>query len=229
MRYETELMRHILVDDEHANKIAQTMVDWVSQIYGDSYVGLWLFQVLGLAMTGPDEAAEALRKETTPATATSQGLLAMWEEHFGLPTDESLSDEARQAKLILQAQVWGQCNPAKLAQAVSNLLGGAEVTVEERTDGHNTAAYKFLVKVTGDTPNTAGAGALIRRMTPAHLTPVLRMDMSAKTIKYYIGPAIHNSGHQTHNVPGVDPADYTVLLDENSVYLLDEENMLLFD
>lgn len=224
MRYETELMRLILTDET-----ARAMIDWVSRLYGESYVGLWLYQVMGLALTGPSKAAERLRTETTPATATADGLLPMWEEHYGLPTDESLSEDSRRAKLILQAQIWGQCNPAKLARAVSNLLGGAEVTVEERTDGHSAAPYKFLVKVSGDVPNTDGAGALIRRMTPAHLTPVLRMDLREPTATYYIGPGIHNTGRRTHSVPGIDPADYTILLDENSVRMLDEDNVLLFD
>lgn len=229
MRYETDLMRLILT-----NETAQAMIDWVSRIYGESYVALWIYQVLGSALTGPGEIAEELRQETSPATATSQGLLSMWEEHYGLPTDESLSDEARRDKLILQSQVWGQCNPAKLAQAVSNLLGGAEVTVEERTDGHDTtpardAAYMFLVSVHGDTPNTTGAGALIREMSPAHLTPVLRMDLREQTPRYYLGPGVHNSGTRTHNIPGVDPADYTILLDELSHYMIDEEDLLLFD
>ena len=45
MRYQTELMRSILT-----NETAQKIIDYISPIYGDSYVGLWLFQAIGTAL-----------------------------------------------------------------------------------------------------------------------------------------------------------------------------------
>ena len=45
MRNPTQLMRSILTDET-----AQKLIDYVSQVYGDSYVGLWIFQVIGAAL-----------------------------------------------------------------------------------------------------------------------------------------------------------------------------------
>ena len=72
MRYQTELMRSILTDET-----AQKIIDYVSPIYGDSYVGLWLFQAIGTVLGELRNIAEKLRHETTPATADL--LLDYWE------------------------------------------------------------------------------------------------------------------------------------------------------
>ena len=223
MRYETELMRSILTDGT-----AQQMIDWVSRLYGESYVALWLFQVMGTALTGPAVLAESLRSETSPATASR--LLDLWEAHYELPTDGSLSDAARRARLILQSQIWGPCSPDHLAKALSNALGGAEVSIQERTDGgHAPAPYKFLVRVHGDIPTTVPAIRLLKRLTPAHLTPVLRVERTRQTPTVYVGVAVYRAGRRALSVPGIDPTDYTVLTDELGNYMIDESGVLLFD
>ena len=42
MRNPTELMQQIL-----QNEISQRIIDYVSPIYGDSYVGLWIYESIG--------------------------------------------------------------------------------------------------------------------------------------------------------------------------------------
>ena len=42
MNHQTELMRSIL-----KNQKAQEIIDYVSPIYGNSYVGLWIYEAIG--------------------------------------------------------------------------------------------------------------------------------------------------------------------------------------
>ena len=164
MRYETELMRTILTDPT-----ARLMIDWVSRIYGESYVGLWLYQVIGAALTEPYAIGEGLLTETSPDTADL--LLDLWEDHYGLPRDGGMTAEERRARLRLQTQVWGPCSPARLARAVSNALGGMAVTVDE-----NTGPGRFTVRIQGGSRSTTQALAALDRVKPAHLKYDLRTD-----------------------------------------------------
>ena len=92
MNNRTEMMEKILT-----SPTAQKMIDYVSPIYGNSYVGLWLFQAMGLILDKPVEYAEALMRETNPTTSVL--LLDLWEQHYALPKDSSLTTEQRQARL----------------------------------------------------------------------------------------------------------------------------------
>ena len=55
MRQPTELSAAILT-----NPIAQEIIDWVSPIYGNSYVGLWIYQAIGSALGRVQTIAESL-------------------------------------------------------------------------------------------------------------------------------------------------------------------------
>lgn len=157
MRYQTELMRSILTDET-----AKKIIDYVSPIYGDSYVGLWLFQAIGTALSEICEIAERLRYETTPATVDL--LLDYWENSYGIPTDHSMTKEQRRNRLILRTSSHGPANPARLSAAVSMALGGVEVDITENVD-QNT----FLVNIREYVENIKPAVAVIELMKPAHL------------------------------------------------------------
>lgn len=167
MRNPTELMRSILT-----NKTAQKMIDYVSPIYGNSYVGLWLFQAIGTVLDDVYELSTALRHEANPATATL--LLDMWEDHYNLPRAPHLSVEQRRERIVSKLKTRGACNPAKMAAAVSAALGGVEVEVEE-----NTAKNTFTVIVLEPVESLFPAIAVIDRMKPAHLIYTIRVEIRA--------------------------------------------------
>ena len=168
MRYQTELMRSILT-----NETAQRIIDYVSPIYGNSYVGLWIFQAIGTVLGEVCEIAEQLRYETTPATADL--LLDYWEREYGIPADSSLTKDQRRAKIIAKTQSRGPCTPAKLSVAVSAALGGVEVDITE-----NVAQNTFLVNIREYVESFVPAVAVLERMKPAHL--VYQIQVAAKSI-----------------------------------------------
>lgn len=163
MRYQTELMRSILT-----NETAQKIIDYVSPIYGDSYVGLWLFQAIGVALEEICVIAEQLKDETNPATA--ELLLDYWEREYGIATDSTPTAEQRRAKIIAKTQSRGPASPAKLSAAVSLALGGVEVDITE-----NVAQNTFLVNVRDYVESITPAVAVLERMKPAHLIYQIRV------------------------------------------------------
>ena len=168
MRYRTELMQSILT-----NETAQRVIDFVSPIYGNSYVGLWLFQAIGIVLDDLSRIAEQLRYETTPCT--SDLLLDYWERTYGISTDPSLTKELRREQLISKKLNRGPCNPARLASAVSVALGGVEVDITEHIDSNT-----FLVNIREYVPSLVPAVAVIERMKPAHL--VYQIQVAEQTI-----------------------------------------------
>lgn len=167
MRYKTELMQAILT-----NKKAQEIIDYVSPIYGESYVGLWLFQAIGTVLEDICDKAEALRYETVPWT--SDLLLPLWEDHYGLPRDDSLTKEQRRRRLKAYIAAGGPCNPHVLAEAVSVVLNGVEVDITE-----NISKNTFQVNVRGPVQNFAPAVAELSLRKPAHLIYRIRSQMEA--------------------------------------------------
>lgn len=151
------MMRSILTD-----KTAQRMIDFVSPIYGNSYVGLWLFQAIGAAMGKVYDIVDVLREEANPTTATL--LLDQWEDHYGIPRDTSLSTEQRRQRIMAKIHARGPCNPRKLEEAVSAALGGVKVDVTE-----NVAKNTFRVSIRDLVDDITPAVAVVERMKPAHL------------------------------------------------------------
>lgn len=169
MRRPTELMQSILTDE-----IAQKIIDWVSPIYGNSYVGLWIYQAIGVVLSEVYAIAEQFRDETTPVS--SDLLLDYWEKQYGLPPDSSLTKEQRRFRILTKKQSRGPCNPKRLADAVSVALGGVEVDITE-----NVGPNKFVVNVREIIPSILPAVSVIERMKPAHLIYDIRVATQTVT------------------------------------------------
>ena len=168
MRYQTELMRRILTNEK-----AQQIIDYVSPIYGDSYVGLWLFQAIGTVLGEVCAIAEQLRYETNPTTADS--LLTYWESEYGIATDTSLTKEQRRAQVISKIRNHGPVNPWRMEEAVSAALGGVEVDITENVDTNT-----FLVNIRENVESITPAIAVLEKLKPAHL--VYQIQVATQTI-----------------------------------------------
>ena len=179
MRQPTELMHAILTD-----KMAQDIIDWVPPVYGDSYVGLWIFQAIGTVLGEVRDICEALMHETSPATATL--LLDQWEDQYGLLRDSSLTIEQRRARIMQKHQARGPCNPATLGMAVSSALGGVRVEIQE-----NVAKNTFAVVLAEAMEDVTPAVAVLDRMKPAHLIYEFRVAaQTAPATRVGVGIAV---------------------------------------
>ena len=165
MRNPTEMMAKILKSD-----VAQQVSDYVSPLYGDSYVGLWLFEVIGEALDPVVAYAAALKTEGNPLTADL--LLPLWEQHYKLPANEALTKEQRQQRIKAKILGRGALNPNVLAEIVSAALGGVRVDIQERYEGDKNT---FLVNVREVIPSFEPARAVLSERKPAHLIYVIRV------------------------------------------------------
>ena len=182
MRQPTDLMRTILTDET-----AQKIIDWVPPVYGDSYVGLWIFQAIGTLLGEIRNICVSLMSETSPATATL--LLDQWEDQYGLQRDSSLSVEERQARIVRKILTRGPCNPVTLAMAVSSALGGIQVEIQE-----NVAKNTFAVVLQDVVDDVTPAVAVLDRMKPAHLIYEFRVAaQTATATKVGVGIAVTQS------------------------------------
>lgn len=167
MRYQTELMRKILTSEQ-----AQKIIDYVSPIYGDSYVGLWIYQAIGVALDEVYKIAADLRYEANPAT--TERLIGYWEDSYGIPRNSNLTLEQRRERLI----TWrdrGPCNPHRLAAAVSSALNGVEVDIQE-----NIAKNTFLVNIRDVVYDWTPAVQVLERKKPAHLIYEIMVALEIK-------------------------------------------------
>lgn len=179
MRYQTELMRSILTSET-----AQKIIDYVSPIYGDSYVGLWLFQAIGVALEEVCRIAEQLKYETNPATADL--LLDYWEREYYIATDPTLTKEQRRAKIIAKTQTRGPASPARLSAAVSAALGGVPVDITE-----NVAKNTFLVNIREQVPSIEPAVATLERLKQAHqIYQICTVDRAVTTAEIKLAIAM---------------------------------------
>ena len=163
MRNPTDLMRAILTDET-----AQRMIDFVSPIYGNSYVGLWMYQTIGAVMDEACKLAEQLKNESNPATAKL--LLDHWEDHYAIPRDSRLTVEQRRNRIISKIQSRGAVSPSRLAAAISSALNGVQVEIVE-----NVAKNTFMINIREYVESIAPAVAVAERMKPAHLIYQIRV------------------------------------------------------
>lgn len=156
MRHETQLMRQILQSPS-----AQRMVDYVSSIYGEDYLALWLFEIMGRALDGAEEIGNSLWDQTVPQTAT--WTLPYWEEEYGAAPDPSWTVEQRQANILARIQYTAPVNPAKLASLLSAAAGVPCEIVE------NVSKNTFRV-ILHDASMTLGrVKRVLDETKPAHL------------------------------------------------------------
>lgn len=154
----TDLAEEILTCEE-----SRRMVNMVSPIYGDSYVGLWLFQAIGSELDRLRMILEELEQQLNPATAT--WLLPEWEKRFGITPEADWTTQQRRDAIISKRRLTAPITSKKLADICSALLG-VKVDIEE-----NTGKNKFTVYVRDNITieQFKAAADTIEDAKPAHL------------------------------------------------------------
>lgn len=177
LHHSTELAEEILTSDS-----ARQMYNYVSPIYGNSYVGLWMFQVVGLELDRMMGYFEELPTQLNPATTT--WLLPLWEERYGITPEADWTIERRREAVISKRKLNAPITPEKLGDMLSALAGVLVEVIE------NTGKNKFSVYVRDNIPaeKFAGAKEFTDEAKPAHL--IYDIEIAARNdvnISNYIG------------------------------------------
>lgn len=183
MRNQTDLMREILTDET-----AQRIIDFVAPIYGNSYVGLWIYQVIGVMLGEIYGLSEKLQNEGS--VSTTELLLDQWEDHYKIPRDSSLTPEERRNRILSKIQSRGPCSPARMKSALSSMMNANNVDIEENVDKN-----KFLVEIEGLYDNLMQAISFIERTKPAHLLYRIQSNFEAEQDLKIANAITHAESH----------------------------------
>lgn len=169
------------IDLEHfpTSETALRMMERVSPIYDRSYVGKWIFEVMGLEMGEARDYFEELRQQPFPERTT--WAISYWERRYAItpkPTDDL---ETRRRNILMKRGARLPMNPARMEEIINGLTGGASA-IEE-----NVEDYTFSVSVDGVTPGTDALAVLreIRKRKPSHQT--LMLFMSSPPFEHKLG------------------------------------------
>lgn len=210
-------------DIEHfpTSESAQRMMNRVSPIYENSYVGKWLFEVMGMEMDTARMLVESLRQQCYLEQCTWG--MRYWEQRYGIETDETKDLEARRAIVAAKRGRRRSLTPASLEELLEELTG-RKITVTE-----DNPKYQFTIQV-GEGEAVVDYVAVITRVNtvkPSHLTYSIELPRGGK-LNLYFGAAMHEVKTITYtdyDKRGVSDAVW--LVDENLNTLADE-NMNVF-
>jgi hypothetical protein len=134
--------------------------DW----YNTAYVGLWLFQVLGLSLDFIVNAADEMLYEMFPQTAT--WTIPYWEQVYGIEPDDTLSLDYRRQRILSRNLYQPPINPAHI-EAVISALTGSPVHITEEVE-----PYTFRIEIDvagGQAVDYLAAHRALREIKPSHL------------------------------------------------------------
>ncbi len=143
---------------------AERLVSYVSPIYDKSYVGLSIFEVLGIEIDEVNKWVGELKYQAFPQTVT--WAIEYWENRFNIPVDNSLDLDFRRRRLISKLTERAPLNPERVKK-IATLASGVDVDVIE-----DIAPYTFsIVMPPHDIPiNYASMCKKIVEIKPSHLS-----------------------------------------------------------
>lgn len=164
---------------------AQRVFEMLSPIYGQSYVGLWLMQVIGMQIDEMETWSNEYLLQVTPETAT--WTIELWEREYNILPQPWMSLAERQKQISNRMIERAPINPHKLQTMIANLTG-AEVQIEERIDRNTFGVYiqAYMGEEVED-----HIRQIIDTVKPSHLIYDLRVAIILYGYpKYHIGCAV---------------------------------------
>lgn len=152
-----------LKDRIFTTKTAYEMLDMISPIYDNSYLALWIIEVIAREYARIINVAKEIPDQAYPETATWS--ISLWEDRYGVTPYANQTLAERRVNVILRRDARSPVNPAKIKSIVRSITGTECEVVE------NSESYTFAVYVTAGTDRQLDEIAgIIRRIKPAHLS-----------------------------------------------------------
>lgn len=185
---------------------AKRQLSYVSKdFYRNSYIGKWLFQVMGMEFDDTRKIVEELPKQFFPETAT-WGLM-YHEIKWGLPVRENLSYEERRRNIYLKRDFKAPMTPYRMEEYLSKALE-FHVTIKDCNDSDGEKFVHpniFKVIFSGEgTVNTKFAKQLLNQIKQSHTLYSLhdKVDMILfEIIKSEVSIAMKGEFYPRYNLP----------------------------
>lgn len=143
---------------------AKRMMKTVSPVYDKSYVGKWIFQVMGMEADEAWVFFEELRLQAFPETATWG--IVYWEQRYHIPPDDNMTTEERRQRVIVKRGKRSPMNPTRIEQFIRDVTGRQSEITERNEEyafsvsilpGESEVDYHELIRT-------------IRSVKPSHLS-----------------------------------------------------------
>lgn len=204
------------LDNFPTSESAKRMMSRVTPIYKDSYVGKWLFEVMGLELDEARRIIENISDQCFVEKATWG--LRYWEERYGIPVDETKSLDARRKAVLAKKRRAAAMSPAALDDILESLTS-RDIEISETTDD----PYTFAVQI-GEGTNVVDIPAVIEKINstkPSHLAYEITFPRKG-SITICVGVAVHLE-------KDIKTTTYDKHVGGNENYLVDEDGYTLID
>mgnify|MGYP000865776735 FL=1 len=174
MRHNSEKIKTILSSPE-----GQKSLDYVSPIYDNAYVALWLYQVIGLELDEMVVWVKNLSDEIVPEK--TKLLVSFWEKEYGIPIDETLPLSQRRNILLSKIKTRAPITPYRIRTIVTAACGRSSRVAE------NVAKNTFHVIISAPGQNGIDETAIkyaIDQIKPAHLIYEIKYEQGVQTPIY---------------------------------------------
>lgn len=204
------------------NETAQDMLSMISPIYENSYVGKWIFQVMGEDVGKAKKLIINLEKELFPETAS--WTLPYWEAAYGLEKGDLIPLEERRTRILEKRNSHYPMNPARLSDLLKNRYGRGFEIIEI------SGTYTFLIKISQGNVGIDFVKLFdfVDRLKPSHISYSAMLDLNDK-LNISAGFAVKE--YKRIGVTEYTPTDPLIGIDcyadENMVMLSDENGDLL--
>lgn len=157
-----DLEGRIFTSDE-----AKTFLQMVTKgFYSRSYLGLWMYEVIGREWDDLRDWAEGLKNEINPQTCTWS--IAIWEWVYGFEPDESLSLEYRRQRIMSRIRKLRPINPEAVRRGVAGLIG-AELDDVEVHDFVAPYTFEVFMRTYGTRIPDQEVLRYLNEIKPSHL------------------------------------------------------------
>lgn len=130
MKYTSRFIQEIL-----KSPAAKRGLDYITPIYENAFVALWLMQAIGIQTDLLIQWVEEYKAQILPQTATWS--LPLWEAEYGLQGGDALSDGERRKRLLTTIRGRAPMNPKKLAGLLTVVADAKEEIVIQENTGKN--------------------------------------------------------------------------------------------
>lgn len=190
---------------------AKRMMKTVSPVYDKSYVGKWIFQVMGMEADEAWVFFEELRLQAFPETATWG--IVYWEQRYHIVPDDNLTIEERRQRVIIKRGRRAPMNPARIERFTRDVTGREAIITEHGEDyiffisilpGESEVDYSELIKT-------------IRSVKPSHLSfrvlfqTDIRLSIQATSQdKYHFNYTLAGTVPDTNTVGALGKNNFTL-------------------
>ena len=159
----------------------QKIIDYISPIYSEDAIALWLLEVIGRELDEMESWVADYALQVVPQTATWG--LDYFESEYDIPVNPELPIEQRREMVLVTIITRAPMNPLKLAR-IATATTGFESRIEE-----NTGKNKFTIIVSGlpAQVNEKKLRAAIDKVKPGHLIFDVKHEQTLFTEQYFAG------------------------------------------